>query len=56
MVSAENHAFSLPVERWLREQVVPIAVAMQDDPGRALPLAQVFLEIHAMHTKRSRTP
>lgn len=56
MVSAENQAFSVPVERWLREQVVPIAVAMRDDPGRALSLAQVFSEIRATHTKRSRTP
>lgn len=43
------------VERWLREEVVPVATAMQDDPGRAIPAAEVFAEIRALHAKRSRT-
>jgi antitoxin ParD1/3/4 len=44
------------VERWLREEVVPVAAAMQDDPGRAIPADQVFAEIRALHAKGSRTP
>jgi antitoxin ParD1/3/4 len=42
------------VERWLREEVVPVAAAMQDDPGRAIPAAQVFDEIRQMHAKQLR--
>lgn len=55
MPSVGSHTFSLPVERWLREEVVPVAAAMQDDPSRAIPAAQVFDEIRAMHAKQSRT-
>lgn len=43
------------VERWLREEVVPVAAAMREDPGRAIPAAQVFDEIRALHAKRSRS-
>ena len=42
------------VERWLREEVVPVAAAMQNDPGRAIPAAHVFDEIRQMHAKRLR--
>jgi antitoxin ParD1/3/4 len=42
------------VERWLRDEVVPVAAAMRDDPSRAIPAAQVFNEIREMHAKRSR--
>jgi len=43
------------VERWLREEVVPVAAAMRDDPGRAIPAAQVFEDIRALHAKRLRS-
>jgi antitoxin ParD1/3/4 len=39
------------VERWLRNEVVPAAAAMQDDPSRGIPAGQVFanntFEYHA---------
>jgi antitoxin ParD1/3/4 len=37
------------VERWLREEVVPVAAAMQADPGRGIPADQVFAGIRALH-------
>lgn len=40
------------VERWLREEVVPVAAAMQADPGRGIPAEQVFAEIRALHVQR----
>ena len=40
------------VERWLREEVVRICDAMQADPGRAIPAAQVFATIRARHADR----
>jgi antitoxin ParD1/3/4 len=40
------------VERWLREEVVPIAAALQADPGLAVPADQVFDEIRALHAQR----
>lgn len=40
------------VERWLREEVVPVATAMQADPGRAIPAESVFDEIRALHRGR----
>ena len=40
------------VERWLREEVVPVATAMQADPGRAIPADQVFDEIRSLHAQR----
>jgi antitoxin ParD1/3/4 len=40
------------IERWLREEVVPTAVAMQADPGRGIPADQVFAEIRALHAQR----
>ena len=40
------------VERWLREEVVPIAQAMRADPDRALSADQVFDEIRALHAAR----
>jgi hypothetical protein len=56
MPSAERRPFGPTIERWLREEVVPVVTAMQADPGRAVPAAEVFAEIRAMHAKRSRTP
>jgi antitoxin ParD1/3/4 len=40
------------VDRWLREEVVPVAAAMQADPSRAIPAEQVFDELRALHTQR----
>ncbi len=40
------------VERWLREDVAPVYDAMQADPGRALPAADVFASIRARHADR----
>jgi antitoxin ParD1/3/4 len=40
------------VERWLREEVVPVAVAMQADPTRAIPADTVFNEIRELHNRR----
>lgn len=42
------------VERWLREEVVPVATAMLADPHRALPADQVFDEIRDLHARRLR--
>ena len=38
------------VDRWLREEVVPVAVAIQADPARAIPIDRVFDEIRSLHT------
>jgi antitoxin ParD1/3/4 len=40
------------VERWLRDEVVPVAAAMQDDPSRGIPAEQVFADIRALHAQR----
>jgi antitoxin ParD1/3/4 len=45
------------VERWLREEVVPVYDAYKADPSRALPAADVFNEIRAyaaQYGKRKR--
>jgi len=42
------------VERWLREEVVPVATAMMGDPDRAIPTQQVFDEIRSLHDQRTR--
>jgi antitoxin ParD1/3/4 len=34
------------VERWLREEVVPVAAAMQENPSRALTANDVFGNVH----------
>lgn len=46
------------VDRWLRDEVVPIAAAMQADPGRAISADRVFGEIRDLSTKgnTSREP
>jgi len=43
------------VERWLREEVVPVAAAMRSDPGRAIPIDRAFGEIRALHARRLKT-
>ena len=40
------------VERWLREEVVPVTAAMQADPARAIPADRVFDEIRELHARR----
>ena len=40
------------VERWLREEVVPVAVAMDADPSLAIPAEDVFAAIRALHAER----
>ncbi len=40
------------VERWLRDEVVPVATAMQADPSRAIPAEQVFAGLRALHAER----
>ena len=40
------------VEHWLREEVVPVAAAMRDDPGRAIPADRLFDEIRNLHARR----
>ncbi len=42
------------VERWLREEVVPVAAAMQADPKRAISADRVFSDIRTLHTERGR--
>lgn len=44
------------VERWLREEVAPVALAMQADPSQAIPVDFVFDEIRALHAERLRNP
>ena len=43
------------VERWLREEVVPVAAAMQADPDRAIPADQVSDEMRDLHAGRVKT-
>jgi antitoxin ParD1/3/4 len=40
------------VERWLREEVVPVMAAMQADPERGLTPEEVFGGIRARHAAR----
>ncbi len=40
------------VERWLRDEVLPIAAALQSDPDRALSADSVFHGVRALHAKR----
>jgi len=40
------------IERWLREEVVPIAVEMEAHPERAIPANKVFAQLRAHHTAR----
>ena len=39
------------VERWLREEVVPVYDAMQADPARGIPAEQVVAAIRARHSE-----
>lgn len=44
------------IERWLREDVVPVVIAMRADPSRALAIDQVFEGIRALHAARVNNP
>lgn len=43
------------VERWLREEVVPVYDAMQADPGRGIPADQVRANLDALHAEWLKT-
>jgi antitoxin ParD1/3/4 len=43
------------VERWLQEDVVPVAAAMAADPDRAISAEHVFSELRALHAQRLKT-
>lgn len=40
------------VDRWLREDVAPVYVAMKKDPGRAIAAEKVFSDLRARHSRR----
>lgn len=40
------------IERWLREEVVPVAEAILADPGRTISAERVFGEIRDLHRRR----
>lgn len=42
----------LAMDRWLREEVVPVATAMVRDPSRGMAIDEVFNRIRAMHEDR----
>jgi len=42
------------VEQWLRDEVVPVAMATLADPGRAIPASDVFAEVKALHALRKK--
>jgi antitoxin ParD1/3/4 len=42
------------VERWLREEVVPVYDAMKADPTRAIPIDKVFAKVRARHSARMK--
>jgi antitoxin ParD1/3/4 len=44
------------VERWLKEDVVPVYDAMLADPGRALSVKQVTASMRAHHADRLKKP
>lgn len=44
------------VERWLREEVVPVYDAMHADPGRGIGIDEVFNTIRAKHAERLKGP
>jgi antitoxin ParD1/3/4 len=43
------------VERWLREDVIPVYDAMQADPSRAIPADRVRQTLRAHHEKRLKS-
>jgi antitoxin ParD1/3/4 len=43
------------IERWLREEVVPVALATRRDPTRAISADRVFGEIRELHAQRRKS-
>jgi antitoxin ParD1/3/4 len=43
------------LERWLREEVVPVYDAMRADPSRGIPIEVVDAEIEALHQERVKS-
>ena len=42
------------VDRWLREEVVPVYDAMRADPDRGIPAASVFDDLRVRHAAKAR--
>jgi antitoxin ParD1/3/4 len=42
------------VERWLREEVLPVYDAMEADPSLGIPADEVFADIERLHEERVR--
>lgn len=45
----------IAVERWLAQDVVPVVLAMQANPQRAIPAKDVFDEVRRHHQSRQET-
>jgi len=43
------------VDRWLEQDVVPVMLATQADPQRAIPLQDVFDEVRRHHRRQTET-
>jgi len=48
------HQRDAAVERWLREDVVPVYDAMQADPARGVPAEKVMAAIRRRHAERRK--
>lgn len=44
------------LERWLREEVVPVALRMRAHPELGIPADEVFEGIEALHARRLKSP
>ena len=42
------------LERWLREEVLPVVLAMEADPNRGIPAKQVRAELEKRHARRMK--
>jgi antitoxin ParD1/3/4 len=40
------------IERWLREEVVPVYDSMKADPSQGIPIEKAFAEIRERHASR----
>jgi antitoxin ParD1/3/4 len=49
------HERDAAVERWLREEVVPVYDAMEADPARAIPADRVLESLRERHVERLKT-
>jgi antitoxin ParD1/3/4 len=49
------HERDAAVERWLREEVVPVYDAMEADPSRGIPAEQVLASLRKRHAERLKT-